>query len=449
MTTLPQDKTQYAIADDVIRQTDCTYKFGNKEMLLTLRFMGDQAGATQLAMSYREGSAVSTSDTFNKFGELSVMHSTDFKTYGQVTSSQAVTKKGSALATISISIPYDKKIVLSSDLDEIKQVTWSEKSTKYQFSLGVYAGEVSSSSQDYACAGDYQAWLEENGKDADNYKNFQYTAKNGTIVALSARTLDLAKKRYADIENVERAYPEVVRTTTYQYIHGDDVSADEDVIRKIDEQPNLYYIDNSISSVWKDKFSGFSWLKAAYDIDIQASEYEDYWNATVVESWIGISEEERGPWDKNLYGSGGDRWKFFRESSEPTPPTPDFPPIPDEDDPEYEEKIMTTWIQYTDNTVSGLIVEGTWNGSEIAEDKISTILNIDFGQAISSIASNVFYGYPELRDVYVPTTVTAIAENAFLSGPDDVSFIGRTEAEISSIANYPWGMDPEHILVYE
>lgn len=311
MTTIPTDKTTYAITDDVIRQTECNYKFGDKSMLLTLRFMGEQAGATQLAMSYRESSRVNTSTLFGKFNELSVMVANQFKSSGQVTSSQASTKKGTAVATITIDIPYDKKVVPEVDTpDQTKQVTWAEKSTKYQFPLEVYAGDVESNSLDYACAGDYQGWLNENGSNAANYKSFMYEL-SGSTLQLSARTLDLAKKHYAGIESVERAYPEVIRTTIYQYIHGDDVSADGDVVRKIDEAPHLYEIDNSISTVWKSKFDGFSWLKASYDVDIQPSEYEEYWNATVTESWIGISEAERGAWDPNLYGTGTSRWNFY------------------------------------------------------------------------------------------------------------------------------------------
>ena len=53
-----------------------------------------------------------------------------------------------------------------------------------------------------------------------------------------------------------------------------------------------------------------SWVKSAFDVDVQPTEYDKLWNMTVTEAWIGIDKEERGEWDKNLYGNGNDRWKF-------------------------------------------------------------------------------------------------------------------------------------------
>ena len=314
-TTFPSDKNTYSASDSVIRQTECQYKFGKYSGEFYIRFMGDTAEATQLAASYREGSRVALTSLTSDFKELSVVNANDFETHGKVASSVAQTKKGCATANVTITIPYASKI--EPDLNTIssyKIVTWAERSAKYQFGLEVYAGQISGNmSATYADAGDYQAWLNENGTNAENYKNFKYTLSGNKVVELSARTLELAKKHYAGIENVERGYPEVIRTTRYYNLKGDDVSADYQVINKIEEDPKLYEIDNTISSVWKSKFNGFSWLKSGYDVETQETEYEHYWNATVTESWIGINVAERGPWDKNLYGAvnGQDRWPFY------------------------------------------------------------------------------------------------------------------------------------------
>ena len=270
--------------------------------------MGDVASATQLAASYRQDTRVQFATLTSDFAELSVVDASALETVGKVVSSVATTKKGCGVANIVIAVPYNGKIVPEIDRPEEKKITtWSEKSTKYQFDLKVYAGDVDNATQ-YANAGDYNSWLDAEG--TEEYKNFSFKEGNNTV-ALSGMTLELAKKHYAGIENVERSYPEVIRITNYEYIDGSDLSADEQVVSEIDEDPHLYEIDSTPNEVWKSKFDGFSWLKASYDVDIQETEYEGYWNATVTESWIGISEVERGPWDKNLYGTGADRWKFF------------------------------------------------------------------------------------------------------------------------------------------
>lgn len=314
MTTFPQDKAKYEATDTVIRQTDCQSKYGESNAEFTIRFYGEAGAVTQLASSYRQNTRVPLSTLMSDFAELSSISASAFKTYGKVIQSSATTKEGgTAQATIVVAIPYDKKTIPSYEGDEpeeTKIVTWSEKSTKYEFPLEVFAGDVESDSTEYANAGDYAAWLKEDGTNAENYKNFAYGTTDG-IVALSGNTLELAKKHYGGIENVERAYPEVIRTTTYSYIKGDETEADKSIVRQIDEEPNLYYIDNTPSATWSDKFSDFSWLKTSYDVEITESEYEGFWNAVVVESWIGVSIPERGAWDNDLYGKDESRWKFY------------------------------------------------------------------------------------------------------------------------------------------
>lgn len=309
-TTFPSDKNTYESTDKIIRQTECQYKFLKKNAEFSIRYMGDVAEATQLAASYRQDTIVPFATLTADFDELSVVDASKLETIGKVVSSVATTKKGCGTANIVISVPYNGKIIPDQNKPEEKKiVTWTEKSTKYQFPLEVYAGDVTDSSQ-YADAGAYQGWLNTEGSDPELYKTFSYKEGNSTI-ALSGVTLELAKKHYAGIENVERSYPEVIRTSNYSYIDGSDLSADEQVISEIDEDPNLYQIDETPTEVWKSKFDGFSWLKVSYDVETQETEYEGFWNATVTESWIGVSTEERGPWDANLYGTGADRWKFF------------------------------------------------------------------------------------------------------------------------------------------
>lgn len=315
---LPADKDQYAITDTVLRQTECSTTFGETAVELNLRFMGDTADVVGLASEYRKGTLVNKSNVFTKFAELSGFDTATIEVMGTVQSSKSTTKKGCGVATVVLSFPYDGKITPSGDNepDQRKIVLWAEKTTKYQFPLEKYAGEVASDSTEYANAGDFAGWKNENGTNAENYKEFRYSVNDTSAVALSGNTLELAKKAYAGIDNVERGFPEVIRTTNYYYIKGDDEEVEASIVRKIGENPNLYEIDQTPNAVWKDKFPDHSWLKATYDLNFGESEYTKFWNATVTESWMGIPTSAMGPWDKNLYGTGNDRWDFIAASGQ-------------------------------------------------------------------------------------------------------------------------------------
>lgn len=448
---IPSDKNKYELADKVIRQVDCQYSFGDEAATFVIKLAGSTADVVATAGNYRKGKRVLWTDFKANFDELSTLTLSSLAPSGKVVSSTSTTKQGSAQATITFQIPYKDKLSLSEgsadNPEQQKIVTWSEKSTTHEFPLAVYAGDAGLSSETQANAAAFKGWLNMENQNTAMYDSFQFLS-NDLSVTLKGRTKELAEKYKKGIEAVERGYPEVVRTTQYLNCKSHLSCVSADLISAITEKPNLYHIDNSLSALWHPLFDNFSWLKTAYDVEIEPTEYDRYWNITVTEAWQGIDIEERGPWDENLYGNGDKRWKFATKKAEHSEDD-DFPPLPDVDDPDYEEKIMTTWIQYTNNRVEGIDAEGTWNGSAITEDKLSTVLQIDLGNAITGIASNAFYGYPNLRTVYVPASVAAIAENAFLSGPVGVSFIGRTLDEISAMTNYPWGINPEHIEIYE
>ena len=318
LSTFPTDKDIYTLQDTVLRQTECQYTFGKDAATFTIRFAGVTGDVVNLAGQFRQGIRVKLTDLMSKFAELSGLDSSKFTESGKVLTAQSNTKKGHGQATITVSIPYSSKIDLDGgggggyEPEETKTVSWSEKTTKYEFDLKVYAGDVSAANE-YANAGDYSAWLNEEQNNPDYYKMFTYDDKVSSAVLLSGHTLALAKKHYGGIEAVERGYPEVQRTTAYGYIKGNRMSSMGELVSEIDEKPNLYKIDDTPISVWNSKFPNFSWLKTGYDVDIQPTEYEKYWNATVIESWQGIDIAERGEWDKNLYGqlSSGDRWPFY------------------------------------------------------------------------------------------------------------------------------------------
>ena len=311
MATLPTDKNVYAATDKVIRQVDCQSSFGDEAATFTLKFAGETQPVVDLAASYRKGKRVTLADLKGKFAELSALNASDFEAAGKVTASSSSTKQGSAQASISIAIPYKGKVDIgqsgSDGPEQRKVVTWTEKSTQYEFPLGIYAGEGQSASE--CNAGNFEAWKNEKTKNIANYKNFQYEL-SGEVLSLEGHTLELAKKWYKGIEAVDRAYPEVVRTSNYYNYRGNEDSVSASLINEIDEEPHLYEIDDTPNATWQGLFPNFSWVKAAFDVDIQPTEYKRYWNMTVTESWIGIDKAERGEWDANLYGTGADRWKF-------------------------------------------------------------------------------------------------------------------------------------------
>ena len=307
MATLPEDKNTYTIEDTKIRQTDCQYSFGKSSLVATLKFKGMVEDIVTFAAGFREGERVNKSAlTYDGIGTIA----TNLKSSGKVITSRATTETGSATAVIAIEIPYSGKIIPAQDEPEGRKiVVWQEKSTDYEFPLEIYAGNVASSSTEYANAGDFQAWKNEKEKNIVNYKAFQY-GDEASPTQLEARTRALAVKAYKGIESVRRAYPEVMRITRYFNYKADKDEVDSTLINKIDENPNLYTIDSTPNSIWSSKFPNYSWLKASYDVECESTEYQKFWNIVVTESWIGIDPNERGAWDINLYGTGNYRWKF-------------------------------------------------------------------------------------------------------------------------------------------
>lgn len=311
MATFPSDQN-LPNTQPVIRQTDCQYSFGDEAATFIIKFAGDTNAVVNKAAEFRKGTRVTLSDIQSKFSDLSSINTTGLYTSGKVTSSSSVTKQGHAQATITLQIPYSNKVASSAsgadDPRKYKVVTWSEKSTQYEFPLGIYAGEGESAST--INAGEFEAWKNMKTTDITKYKNFQYDLSGDTFT-LGQQTMELAKKWYKGIEAVDRAYPEVVRTTNYYNYKGDALSVDNTLINQITETPNLYKIDTTPDAIWTHLFSNFSWVKSAFDVDIQPTEYDKLWNITVTEAWIGIDKEERGEWDENLYGATiPPRWKF-------------------------------------------------------------------------------------------------------------------------------------------
>lgn len=301
----PSDST--ASTNKIVRQIDCQYTFGKERMTIILKFKGIANDVTTWTAKFREGYRVNLAD-IRAFSEATAIPTTNLEETGKVLQSTCSTTTGAANATITLAFPYSAKSSwnLGEPAEDSAIVTWEEKSTDYEFGLEVYAGE------DDPNAGDFEAWKNEKNKNIENYKEFKYTPEGGgDAVELKNKTLDLAKKYYAGIESVRRAYPEVIRTTRYlNYKSGDKDEVDATLLGKINETPNLYYKDPTPADVWDPIFpkDNFDWLKASFDVQTEPTEYDKVWNMTVTESWLGIDKTDRGEWDDDLYGDN--RWPF-------------------------------------------------------------------------------------------------------------------------------------------
>lgn len=438
----PQDK-KLPNTDPIIRQTDCQYSFGKDAITLTLKFLGDTSEAVELASSYRMGTRVNKSTLITDFGkadpkgELSSKIFNGVANSGKVLSSTSQTKTGCGSATVVVEMPYEDRIdiKLTGDNPDMRVVeTWSEKSTNHEFPLEVYAGKGDPN------AGQLDAWRKMKDQNMNLYSSFKYTVEGqDEPVELKDKTRKLAEKIYRGGEAVDRAYPEVIRTTQYYYVKsGTKDKVDKKVIDELTPRKatgvgtnttsaavKLYYRDQTPNSIWKGKFKDFDWLYASYDVECQPTEYQYYWNVTVTESWMGIDTVERGTWDKNLYGEANDRWPFADVAK--SKPQGNY----DDDAP----------IEPEDVNGSGRVRPDTFANQ-------SDIKDIDLGTDFHAVDANSFRasstrglrllrsappGAPALESITMPS-VSFIGDDAFngaanlqsIALPNRISFLGES-----------------------
>lgn len=431
-TTFPTDQ-QLPNTNKIIRQTDCQYSFGKEAVNLTLKFMGDTKEAVGLAAAYRSGTRVKVSDLTSKFAELTgILPTSQLEATGRVTASVSNTRTGSGSVSITVQVPYKAKISIGGsggdDPEKRVIVTWSEKSTDYEFPLEIYAGEGQSASE--ANAGNLEAWKNEKTKNIENYKNFCYSMEGeDEPVQLEGRTLELAQKFYQGIESVRRAYPEVIRTTQYLNLKGDKNEVDETLINQIDPKTGgvkLYYRDQTPNSIWKGKFPNFDWLYASYDVNTEVTEYQRLWNVTVSESWIGIDKDERGTWDDDLYGPDGTRWKFAGVNGvQPSGSYDDDTPIEPED---VSGKGRVKPDTFTDqSSIKDIDLGGDFHAVDSNSFRASST------RGLRLLAATPTPGVPALESIKMPS-VSFIGDDAFNGAANlqsvvlsnQISFLGES-----------------------
>ena len=432
-TTFPTDQ-QLPNTNKIIRQTDCQYSFGKEAISLTLKFMGDTKEAVGLAAAYRSGTRVKVSDLTSKFAELTgILPTSQLEATGRVTASVSSTRTGSGSVSITVQVPYKAKISIggsggSDDPEKRVIVTWSEKSTDYEFPLEIYAGEGQSASE--ANAGNLEAWKNEKTKNIENYKNFCYSVEGqDEPVELEGRTRMLAEKFYKGIESVRRAYPEVIRTTQYLNLKADKDEVDETLIKQIDPKTSavkLYYRDQTPNSIWKGKFPNFDWLYASYDVNTEVTEYQRLWNVTVSESWIGIDKDERGTWDDDLYGPDGSRWKFAGVNGvQPSGSYDDDTPIEPED---VSGKGRVKPDTFTDqSSIKDIDLGGDFHAVDSNSFRASST------RGLRLLAATPTPGAPALESIKMPS-VSFIGDDAFNGAANlqsvvlsnQISFLGES-----------------------
>lgn len=73
-----------------------------------------------------------------------------------------------------------------------------------------------------------------------------------------------------------------------------------------------------------------------------------------------------------------------------------------------------------------------------------SLQELRISESVRTIGPFAFYGNGSLRKVFIPRSVIYIGERAFSIGDDGIQYVfgDRTESEIKSMANYPWGTSP-------
>lgn len=68
--------------------------------------------------------------------------------------------------------------------------------------------------------------------------------------------------------------------------------------------------------------------------------------------------------------------------------------------------------------------------------------------SVISIGVSAFANCNKLTSVVIPDSVTSIASSAFsgCSGLTSVTFLGKTLAQVQSMANYSWGVSDTSVI---
>lgn len=183
------------------------------------------------------------------------------------------------------------------------RIVYSVKSVRNDVSILAYCGTSASNPNRAAI----ERWMREpNPKLATEFK---YTDENGSEVDMNddpllKASVPLVRKIMSGTERVIRFYPQLTIRRQYYLPPPNDFEN----LSHIDTPPSPGGDKTLSPSGIASLISAYEWLKVQDDCDEQQ---DRSWMRT--ESWIGIlksDSNENKPWDRNLYGEEGDRWKM-------------------------------------------------------------------------------------------------------------------------------------------
>lgn len=208
--------------------------------------------------------------------------------------------------------------------ETLKEI-WSVKSVRNDVSILAYIDGVENPH------GRYQVEMWQKETDNSLVEQFKFKDGNGEVKSVEAQLIPLCEKIGSGIESVMRFYPLLTRKTITSNPPDNvldhlseviDPASGFTMVTRLDEHGNAVKDDDgndvmdpvSSAKVFKAPknlhaiIAAHEWLKCQDDCEEQA---DNTWART--ESWMGIlksSVNSQHPWDKNLYGSGNDRWKM-------------------------------------------------------------------------------------------------------------------------------------------
>lgn len=283
------------VADtDKIEQCGETREFLYRKIVVRTSFIGPDQGIYDLASAQKKGTA------FSGTGGSAVAHSViESSTTEKIAADRS---KWNVVYAIYTENTHGGGGGGGGDTDASTYYTEQDTMSmvQYQFPLYKYLNAEEATA--------VQAWENLPPEESARKAAFKYkdVEKNEWVdlIDVSEKALKVAKKLFAGVEYVQKAYPQVTHTERMP-------SRQTLSIR----QGKLNHIDNAGVPNLGMK-NDYSWLKVQFDWN---ENDDSTW--TLTESWTGIPKEN--PWDPDLYGPNA--WDFFN----PTTPKDD-----DDDDEE-------------------------------------------------------------------------------------------------------------------
>ena len=107
-----------------------------------------------------------------------------------------------------------------------------------------------------------------------------------------------------------------------------------------------------------------------------------------------------------------------------------------------------TILSFVDGSSKKLYINGATTYENIGVKKSqwslnNTLKSCQLGKKVTEISSYTFYDCRSLTSITIPSSVTSIGTSAFYKcgSLTSIVFEGKTQSDITSMANYPWGIN--------